>query len=430
MIAEILEAVAPANGRAKVEKRGALNKDIIAVIHKDFPIAVEQTKSIAYRFKGQTALGTIFNIYTFLRSEIQYQKDPDNRQDIRLPARFLRDKKGDCKTYSLFSASILYNLGMPAIFRYACYFGNGIPSHVYVVTRDEMGSELILDGVYKLFNEEKKYTSKSDYQMEVRTLSGHAETENINGWFSDVGNFVKRNVQSAVKDTKSAASSATSFVVRNVKSAVKDTGHAASAAGSFITRNVKSAFNDVKHVAALTFLAIPRLAFMGIVELNGHGFATKLSKVNQANLKSFWEALGGDFEKLVPAIRRGKDRRSILGPEDTIRINGIGEPVTIASAIAASAPIITAVVAFLKKNGASDADVEKVAAESIQNFQANTGGVNPVDIAQQALQESAAGGKSPEQAASSSSFSLTSPVVLIAAAGVVGLIFLTKSKRK
>ena len=428
MIADILEGIAPANGRAKVEKRGALNKDIIAVIHKDFPIAVEQTRDIAHRFKGQTALGTVFNIYTFLRSEIQYQKDPDNRQDIRLPARFLRDKKGDCKTYSLFSASILHNLGMPAIFRYTCYFGNGIPSHVYVVTRDESGNELILDGVYKLFNEEKKYTSKSDYQMEVRTLSGINEHENINGWFSDMGNFVKRNVQSAVKDTKKAASSAGAFVVRNVKSAAKDTGHAASAAGAFIGRNIKSAVKDIKHVAALTYLAIPRLAFMGIVELNGHGFATKLAKVNQSKLKSFWEALGGDFEKLTPAIRRGKGRHAILGPDDTMRINGIGEAVTIASAIAASAPIITAVVAFLKKNGASDADIEKVAADSVQNFQASSGGVNPVDIAAQALQESAAGGKSPEQSAKSS-FSLTSPIVLVAAAGV-GILLLTKSKRK
>ena len=52
-------------------------------------------------------------------------------------------------------------------------------------------------------------------------------------------------------------------------------------------------------------LAPGRGLFLGIVKANLDGFATKLQKVNPDKLKKNWENVGGNYSKLVEAIRKG-----------------------------------------------------------------------------------------------------------------------------
>ena len=158
----IASIMPPAIGIDTIEQKGAVNADIIRAIEKNYPEAVRLSESIANQFKGHSAKQTAYNIYKFLREQITYLADPDHKQKIRLPNRFISDATGDCKSFALFTASILANLEMPVAFRFASYNPfNNTPSHVYVVTKDEKGRELIIDGVYKLFNAEKPYSYKT-----------------------------------------------------------------------------------------------------------------------------------------------------------------------------------------------------------------------------------------------------------------------------
>ena len=150
----------------------ALNNDIIQAIHNLYKTGLLQTRDYAKNFKAGSRMQTAKNVWDFMKRKITYKRDPNHKQMIRLPNRFVNDADGDCKSFALFAASILGNLGMPVTFRYAGYRDDSnIPTHVYMTTEDENGKEIIVDGVYRAFNKEKPYKFKKDYKMEVLALA-------------------------------------------------------------------------------------------------------------------------------------------------------------------------------------------------------------------------------------------------------------------
>lgn len=169
----IISNMPPAIGVNSVAVADADNADIIRTIEKNYPEAVRLTENTAWNFKGNTVEKSARNIWQFLRTQIAYVADPASKQKIKMPNRLLLDGKGDCKSFALFTAAILANLGLPVSFRYASYnFLNSTPTHVYVTTKNEAGKEFIIDGVWSKFNEEKQYSYKRDIPMTVYTLSG------------------------------------------------------------------------------------------------------------------------------------------------------------------------------------------------------------------------------------------------------------------
>lgn len=156
------------DGKTTVNHINGWNSDIITTIHSNVPAATKQMKEVAQTFNKGNEMATARAIWNFLKREIKYVKDPDGYQNIKLPGRFVATGSGDCKSYSLFTASILENLGIPYSFRYTSYGLNPTPQHVYIVT----DSGIIIDGVWNKFNSEKAYTSKKDYKMKIQTLSG------------------------------------------------------------------------------------------------------------------------------------------------------------------------------------------------------------------------------------------------------------------
>lgn len=276
----------------------ASNSDIISVMDANFPKAVEQTKTFAKRFHSSTVSRTAYNVWKFLRNHITYKKDSEAGQLVRLPSRFIADGTGDCKSYSLTAASILANLGLPVAFRYASYSGSTIPSHVYVVTKDENGKTIIVDGVWNSFNSEKRPTYKFDKIMKVYTLSGLDDSEDIDG----------------------------------------------------IGRRKKGRFaHNVKKFA----MAPMRQAFLSLVMVNLFGLARKLARTMNRDPKAIddkWYKLGGKYSTLKKFVKIGmkfvpkKRRIKVNG------INGIGSPAVVA-AIAAAVPIVVALAPLLKKKG-------------------------------------------------------------------------------
>jgi len=148
------KAIKP-NQTITIKKRGN-NSDIINTIHSYMPYAIGQSKKRASIFKGKDNKETCRNIWSFLKHNIKYVEDSVHFQDIKLPDRLVKERKGDCKSYSMFTGSILECLGIPYKFAYTSYTNSKTPQHVYVQTDDG----IIVDAVWRKFNDEKPYTYK------------------------------------------------------------------------------------------------------------------------------------------------------------------------------------------------------------------------------------------------------------------------------
>jgi hypothetical protein len=157
-------------------KVGATNFELQRAIEAALPAAMAQTKDLAKSFKGSTEKETCSKIFNFLMSDITYKVDGDN-QKIKLPSAFLREKSGDCKSYSLFTGAILANLKIPFSFTYACYNPKDkTPEHIYVTTK----KGCIIDAVYRKFNAEKKPSYKYQKPMNISYISGIKENRSEN----------------------------------------------------------------------------------------------------------------------------------------------------------------------------------------------------------------------------------------------------------
>jgi hypothetical protein len=145
------------------------NYQLRQIIFANTPKAIQQCKSIAPKFKGATEMDTCRNIFDFLKNDVKYVAD-GSHQKVKLPSALLRERVGDCKSYSLFTGAILSNLGIPWKYVLVSYREDPTPTHIYVVT----DSGIIIDAVWGTFNSEKtpthKYYHKPD--MRISTITG------------------------------------------------------------------------------------------------------------------------------------------------------------------------------------------------------------------------------------------------------------------
>lgn len=142
------------NQRRQV-KKNAISRDLVREICRAYIIAVEQTKNISQKFKAPTPEESAKKIWLFLRNEIMYEKDAPNSQQLFLPSSFLHYKKGDCKSYAIFAAAILSNLGIENGFCLTSYNNTERPSHIYNFIRLRNGKCLPVDGCFSKFGIQK-----------------------------------------------------------------------------------------------------------------------------------------------------------------------------------------------------------------------------------------------------------------------------------
>ncbi len=232
----------------KSEAQKADNKDIRDLLFSLVPQARAQMSKMAKSFRGRNEEETCRKIFDYIVANFSYVADR-KEQVIKLPSALLKYKVGDCKSYALFTAAILENLKIPYKFVFTSYNSNPIPGHVYVTT----DGGCIIDAVYGKFNQEKTPTYKYTQNMNVRYMAGIGSCDNYG----------------------------------NRRRGVGATGI--------------SGGKPVRKIA----LAPGRGLFLGIVKANLDGFATKLQKVNPDKLKKNWENVGGNYSKLVEAIRKG-----------------------------------------------------------------------------------------------------------------------------
>ena len=248
-----------------VYKSKADNKDIRDLLVKLVPKAKAQMGTFAQQFKGRNPQETCKNIFDYIKSNFTYVAD-GGEQIIKLPSALLRKKVGDCKSYSLFTASILENLKIPYKFVYTSYSANPIPQHVYVVTENGC----IIDVVYGIFNQEKKPTYKYTQDMNVRYMSGISGNCDCETTMGAAGKGRAKVQAAKVK----------------VKEKAKKVGRGVVTAG----------------------LSGGRALILAMVKKNLDGFASKMQKIDTNKLKSSWEKAGGNFSTLQAAIKEGASK--------------------------------------------------------------------------------------------------------------------------
>ena len=244
-------------------KSQADNKDIRDLLVKLVPKAKSQMVEFSKQFKGRTNKETCKKIFDYIKSNFTYVAD-GGEQIIKLPSALLKKRVGDCKSYSLFTASILENLKIPYKFVYTSYNSNPIPQHVYVITEDGC----IIDAVYGIFNAEKKPTYRYTQDMNVRYMAG-----------------IGADCTSCSKGVGKVT-----IISKDKRQQIKTTA-----------QDVAGKFKSAAFVGG-------RAVLLGLIKGNYDGIATKMQKVDTNKLKNDWTRVGGDYSALTNAIKEGASK--------------------------------------------------------------------------------------------------------------------------
>jgi len=290
---------------------------------------------IALKFAGRDAVQIARNVYDYLKKHTYYVIESDTRQTLRSPSAILalgqNPRVGlDCKSYSLFIAGVLAawqrrGMNINWCYRFASYkIADKIPHHVFVVINPNTNHEIFVDPVLPTFNDKKQYHYKIDRKpMALYTVSGIGKT----------------------KRTKAEKVKRRADIKAKIKGKIKKRG------------KLLLKFNPATVTA--------RNAILLVIKVNLFGLARKLFLARQkpngdAQLKKFWESIGGKYSSLTRNIDlgikhgRNKNEASILkelaSKGSTVKISGVGDPVT-GSAVIASTPILLKLVSLLKKLG-------------------------------------------------------------------------------
>ena len=155
-----------------------------ALKYKDF------SKEISKVLKGRNLKQTVANIYQFLYDHVQYQADGYDQQ-LRSPSCTwnTRLEGSDCKSYSLFTSTILLSLNIPHSFRKVKQPSEPHRwSHVYVIIPS--GNQTLIIDPTKKVNTEVEYIQKEDMEVKLPYYGLHAAMPNVSkGESETVANF-------------------------------------------------------------------------------------------------------------------------------------------------------------------------------------------------------------------------------------------------
>lgn len=155
--------------------------------------AAPYTSELAQKLVASTIIQTCKNIWEFVKENITYKEDPDGFQFIQSPGYLFWGKNGkggtgDCKSMSIFCASILQNLGIKYAYRFISQTAGNDLHHVFVVLPDERGKEIILDCVDTDFNRPRHYARTQDIRPKSAKLAGLGDGKlNVNTPYKEDG---------------------------------------------------------------------------------------------------------------------------------------------------------------------------------------------------------------------------------------------------
>ena len=401
MISSIYNKLTPFSNSQRMLVPDQQVSDIIAGMLDAHIKYAPEYKKIAGSFAGRDVKSTARNIYDFLKKNVNYVIEPDDKQMLKSPSAILYTGKtigSDCKNYALFTAGILDALnrsGFPIkwAFRYASYrMLDKMPHHTFVVINPDTNKEIWIDPVLNSFDQKKQYYYKLDKKpknMALISLAGIGRA--------------KKQAKAVKKATRTAKRKE---AVKKVANKLKTTGKAV----------IKVAGAPVRN------------SFLLLVKVNFKNLAGKLKRVYDTNpdkLKTFWSGFSGQWDSLVKAINTGYKKKA-LG------YLGVANPVT--TAVTTASPILIKLAKFLKSIGINPETIQELAQEKLNQVAKNV--VSKVrkeakEIEVEEKQEVAQTDKelSTEDSGSESGGSgLSKNTMLLIGAGAVGLFLLTRKK--
>lgn len=272
----------------------------------------------------------------WIRANIKYKVDPFTDQNIQLPSALLRDRVGDCKSFSMLFLAIMEAAGYNGGFRFAAYRNKNF-THVYNYFLDNQNNVFTFDSCIKGLKENKSYTKIKD--MRINYIAGAPVM--INEINKRKRNMNRVPVSKLMLDDRYASISG---VGKKKRPFFKKLGD-----------KIKKGAALVKTVA----LAPARGPFLVLVSFNVFGMANKFTRAiakNKAKVSEFWTKLGGDDDKLFKAIATGAAKKPFLvtkkkgvnGFED---YNYLGEAVSITAALTTAAGLVAAASKLFKSLG-------------------------------------------------------------------------------
>ncbi|MDR1544461.1 MAG: transglutaminase-like domain-containing protein [Prevotellaceae bacterium] len=147
-------------------KKKGITKDIITQVINTFKKDYLQCVDVAKELQGKSNIETYENIFNYVLKHVEYVADPQGVQWIKTPARLITDGKGDCKSMAIFIASCLRCLGIDAYFRFVSFGKSKTPTHVYIVTYDN----IIIDPVERV-NGQPKFNYAQEYNTKIEIMN-------------------------------------------------------------------------------------------------------------------------------------------------------------------------------------------------------------------------------------------------------------------
>jgi len=275
----------------------------------------------------------------YIRQNIKYKVDPFTDQNIQLPSALLRDKIGDCKSFSMLFLAIMEAAGYNGGFRFAAYRNKNF-THVYNYFLDNQNNVFTFDSCIKGLKENQSYTKIKD--MRINYIAGAPVM--INEINKRKRQMNRVPVRKLMLDDRYASISGVGRKKKGRRPFFKKLGD-----------TIKKGTALVKTVA----LAPARGPFLVLVSFNVFGMANKFTRAiakNKAKVSEFWTKLGGDDDKLFKAIATGAAKKPFLvtkkkgvnGFED---YNYLGEAISITAALTTAAGLVAAASKLFKSLG-------------------------------------------------------------------------------
>jgi len=344
----IVQRLAPFQNKKDILLHDQEVSDIITGILSTHNRYKSEYDKICLFFAGGTVNDICNRIWKFLKDNVKYVVESDERQYLKSPSAILATGKttgSDCKNYSLFTGGVLDALNrkgykIPFCYRFSSYRPfERTPQHVFVVVNPATNNEIWVDAVLPKYNWHKQYYYFIDKKptMALLALSGIDDEHTIEG----IGGRKKRQQRQAKKQARQKRRAAKKKNPKRKK----------------FFQKAKEKLKKFGKFQLKFALAPSRNSFLAIVGLNVRSLATRMKlamQKDEAGLKKFWENIGGNYQKLKNTIEKGA-RKKRLGEAE------IGALPAIGAAIVAATPLIMKIASFLKKLGIKSEDLKKAA---------------------------------------------------------------------
>lgn len=180
----LLMALPPFNDQLELVKKRQTVEDIMRQIPRDHARFSSDYDLIAVRFIGRDKVGTLENLFDFLKANIAYDAEGEKAQILKNPTAILETGVCDCKCYALFIGGVLGALnrlgyGIQWNYAFAQYMGDSLPGHVFIQA-EVNGKEYWVDPVLDRFDqrdpEPTNIRKKQIADMALYTMTGVPKT--------------------------------------------------------------------------------------------------------------------------------------------------------------------------------------------------------------------------------------------------------------